>query len=79
MANNRKDDEGAPLRYEGGIPILPGPAERENAARHREEEQERKDKKKHVSLERGMLVTQIALVLFCSFGAVISTWQAKIA
>jgi hypothetical protein len=52
LANNHKDSESAPLQYEGGIPILPGPADCENAARYREEEQERKAKKEHASLER---------------------------
>lgn len=79
LANDQEDCEGAPLHYEGGIPILPGPANRENAARHREEEQRRKDKEQHTSLERGMLKTQIALAFFFCLGAVIGTWQANTA
>jgi hypothetical protein len=65
--------------YEGGIPILPGRAERDESARHAKEEVENKYKISQERIQRGILVTQIALVVFGLIGNGVSFYQAKTA
>jgi 3-oxoacyl-[acyl-carrier protein] reductase len=75
----RKHGEEPPPQYEGGIPILPGPAEREDAARTREKIEEREYKHEQTSIQRCILRTQITLVFFGLLGAGVGIWQARIA
>jgi hypothetical protein len=79
LADDRKNSEEPPLHYEAGIPVLPGPVEREDAARNREKSEEREYKQEHKSIQRGILRTQIALVIFGVLGTGVSLWQANIA
>jgi uncharacterized protein HemX len=79
LADENKDDEQPPPHYEGGIPILPGNAERADSARRAEKREEEKYKDRQTSIQRGLLVTQIILVVFGVFGTGISYYQARTA
>lgn len=79
MADERKNDEQPTPHYEGGLPILPGPADREEAERTREKEDEREYKNRQTSTQFGILVTQAVLVFFGIMGAGISFYQATTA
>jgi len=76
LTDERKDGDGPPPRYEGRVPILPGPEDRKNAERDREKEAEREYKKRQTSIQIGILVTQILLVFFGVVGSGISWYQA---
>src|ERR1700722_9538060 len=78
MTDDHKDGEDSPLHYEGGIPILPGPANSEDANRDRDKKEEQKYKQEQSAIQRGILCTQIALVVFGIIGAGVSLWQARI-
>jgi hypothetical protein len=79
LAEEREHGEQLPPHFEGGLPILPGPADREDAARNKEKQYEREYKREQVSIQRGILRTQIALVAFGILGAVVGLWEAGIA
>lgn len=79
MTDEHENDEPLPPHYEGGIPILPGEAERAESARRAEKEDERKYKERQTSIQRGLLITQIALVVFGILGAAIGIYQAHTA
>lgn len=79
MSDERKNDEQVPPYYEMGLPILPGPADREKAERARDKEDEREYKKDQTSIQRGILITQALLVFFGVVGAGISYYQATTA
>ena len=76
MADEQKETGGSPLRYEGEIPIFPGKVEREESARHAEKEEEIKYREEQTRIQRGLLTTQKALVLFGILGALISWYEA---
>jgi hypothetical protein len=79
LADERKNSEEPPPHYEGGIPILPGPADREQAERAREKEYEREYKQAQTSLQRGIFITQVFLVFFGIIGAGVSYYQSTMA
>jgi hypothetical protein len=79
LTDERKSGEEPPTHYEGRIPLLPGPAEREEASRAREKKEEGEYKKEQTSIQRGIYRTQIGLVIFGVLGTGISVWQARVA
>lgn len=79
MTNENKRDEQPPPHYEGGIPILPGEAERAASARRAEKKEEEKYKERQTSIQRGLLITQIILMVFGILGTAISAYQARTA
>jgi hypothetical protein len=78
-SDERKNGEDPPPDYEGGIPILPGPVEREKADRARAQIEDRKYKKEQRTLQWRMLYTQIAIVFLGLIGSGVSVWQVNIA
>ena len=79
LPHDPNDEENHDHHYEGGIPILPGPMEREEEARAREKKEEREYKQSHTSLQRKILLTQVGLVVFGMPGTGIGLWQAYVA
>jgi hypothetical protein len=79
MTAEPRKAEDLPPHYEGGIPVLPGPADRQNAEREREKEGERQYKRDQTRLQAGMLATQILLVFFGLAGTAVSVYQSATA
>lgn len=79
MTDEHADQEQTPLRYEGGVPVLPTPADRENAARSAEKKEQQEYNREQVAIQRGIFKTQVALVIFGILGSIISAYQAHTA
>jgi hypothetical protein len=79
LTDEGKNREQTPAHEEGGVVILPTPAERENAARNAERMEEWRYKHEQSSIQRRILLTQIALVGFGVISGGIGLWQANIA
>ena len=79
MADENKDGEQLSPHYEGRIPILPGEAERAESARRAEKKEEHEYKNRQTSIQRGIFITQAALVFFGVIGMSISIYQAQTA
>lgn len=78
LSENIKAGEQSSPHYEGGIPIFPGEAERQAAAKLAEEAEEREYKSEQAAIQKGLLGTQIGLVVFGVIGILISGYQSFI-
>jgi hypothetical protein len=76
LVDEHKSDEETPLHYEDGIPIFEGEAERADREHRAEKRKQAEYNERQISIQRGLLFTQIALLIFGVCGTVISSYQA---
>jgi hypothetical protein len=76
LADEHHDHEEHPFHEEGGIPVFDGKAERAERARRAEKREESEYKQRHTSIQRGILATQVILIVFGIVGTWVSVYQA---